>query len=299
MKIVKPDYYDSFRCIADKCRHSCCIGWEIDIDEDTLDLYENIPGEFGDRLRQGIEYGETACFNTNECGRCVFFNDRGLCDIILNLGKDTLCDICTDHPRFRNRFSDRTEMGLGLCCEEACRLILCREEPVKLIQMSFDDGSTPTDDETDFFADRDEVLGVLHDRSKSLSERFDTLSREWSVCTEAKSPAEWARFYRSLERLDSVWDKMLDILEKQESFAEAEDCTVWENLAVYVIYRHGASLSLWDSIAFAIHTVKLLCTISRAADMVLDEICDLCRMWSSEIEYSEENTDAVIESLID
>ena len=92
---------------------------------------------------------------------------------------------------------------------------------------------------------------------------------------------------------------MLDILEKQESFAEAEDCTVWENLAVYVIYRHGASLSLWDSIAFAIHTVKLLCTISRAADMVLDEICDLCRMWSSEIEYSEENTDAVIESLID
>ena len=32
MKIIAPNYYPAFRCIADKCRHSCCIGWEIDID---------------------------------------------------------------------------------------------------------------------------------------------------------------------------------------------------------------------------------------------------------------------------
>lgn len=296
MKLVKPDYYDSFRCIAEKCRHSCCIGWEIDIDEDTLDLYENIPGEFGERLRQGINYGESACFKTDECGRCVFLNDRGLCDIILNLGENTLCDICTDHPRFRNQFSNRTEMGLGLCCEEACRLILSKDEAVQLIEMNFDDGSVPTDEEAEFFADRDEVIKLLQDRSKSLSERFDILSREWAR-PNTKSPAEWVEFYRSLERLDSAWDGMLDILELQESFAVVDDYTVWENLAVYIIYRHGANLSLWDSVAFAVHTVQLLYTISRAADIDFEGICDLCRMWSGEIEYSEENTDAVIETI--
>ena len=32
MQIIVPDYYKEFSCIADHCRHSCCIGWEIDID---------------------------------------------------------------------------------------------------------------------------------------------------------------------------------------------------------------------------------------------------------------------------
>ena len=35
---LQPDFYDRFRCRAAACRHSCCKGWEIDIDENTLDL---------------------------------------------------------------------------------------------------------------------------------------------------------------------------------------------------------------------------------------------------------------------
>ena len=38
-RIVMPDYSEGFRCIAGKCRHSCCIGWEIDIDEKTYEKY--------------------------------------------------------------------------------------------------------------------------------------------------------------------------------------------------------------------------------------------------------------------
>ena len=36
MKTFAPNYYPSFRCIADKCRHSCCVGWDVYIDEETL-----------------------------------------------------------------------------------------------------------------------------------------------------------------------------------------------------------------------------------------------------------------------
>ena len=32
MKEYIPDYYKDFQCIADKCKDSCCIGWEIMID---------------------------------------------------------------------------------------------------------------------------------------------------------------------------------------------------------------------------------------------------------------------------
>ena len=47
-----------------------------------------------------------------------------LCDIISSLGEDYLCDICTLHPRFRNFYCNFIETGLGLCCEEACRIVL-------------------------------------------------------------------------------------------------------------------------------------------------------------------------------
>ena len=35
MTLIYPATADAFRCIADACRHTCCKGWEIDIDPDT------------------------------------------------------------------------------------------------------------------------------------------------------------------------------------------------------------------------------------------------------------------------
>ena len=131
MKIIVPDYYQDFRCIADKCRHSCCIGWEIDVDEDSLARFEALPD-----IAPHIEDGHIRLLE-NE--RCPFLNSDGLCDMIILHGEDTLCGICRDHPRFRNFWADRIEMGLGLVCEEACRIILTRSEPMKLVVLE-DDG---------------------------------------------------------------------------------------------------------------------------------------------------------------
>ena len=35
MKRYAPAYYPRFACLADRCRHSCCIGWEIEVDEEN------------------------------------------------------------------------------------------------------------------------------------------------------------------------------------------------------------------------------------------------------------------------
>ena len=37
MKITAPDYYSQFKCIADQCRHTCCVGWEIEVDDEGLE----------------------------------------------------------------------------------------------------------------------------------------------------------------------------------------------------------------------------------------------------------------------
>ena len=55
MKLYAPAYYKEFSCIADRCRHSCCIGWEIDVDADTLAFYEDLEGDYADKIRASID----------------------------------------------------------------------------------------------------------------------------------------------------------------------------------------------------------------------------------------------------
>ena len=132
--IYAPDYYPHFRCIADACRHSCCVGWEIDIDPDTRAAYAAVGGDIGAKLADEIDDStDPAHFRLTADERCPFLRNDGLCELILTLGEDSLCQICADHPRFRNFFSGRTELGLGLCCEAAGALILSQPAPMQII----------------------------------------------------------------------------------------------------------------------------------------------------------------------
>ena len=47
-----PDYFDEFECIAGRCRHSCCAGWEVEIDEKTFDYYKAAAEYVGGRRGQ-------------------------------------------------------------------------------------------------------------------------------------------------------------------------------------------------------------------------------------------------------
>ena len=132
MKLIAPNYYKKFHCIADKCTHSCCsAGWEIDIDENTLNYYNSIEGEFGNKLKQNIinnSDNTSKCFKLCENNNCPFLNSNKLCEIYINLGEEHLCNICTEHPRFYEWFENCKEVGIGLCCEEAARIILSENE---------------------------------------------------------------------------------------------------------------------------------------------------------------------------
>ncbi len=140
LKIIAPDYYPEFHCIADQCRHTCCQGWEIDIDEASMRRFAAVP-----EIRNEIDFtGEVPHFRLSADERCPFLREDGLCRMIKTYGEGMLCQICADHPRFRNYWSDRIELGLGMVCEEAARLILSRERPARLILIDEnDDESAP------------------------------------------------------------------------------------------------------------------------------------------------------------
>ncbi len=290
MKTVVPDYYGEFKCIADKCKHSCCIGWEIDIDSESYDKYMSADGEMGERLRKNIiiESG-TPHFVLGENERCPFLNNKNLCDLYTALGEESLCQICTDHPRFRNFFDDRIEMGIGLCCEEAGRLILGRKQKSKT-----ESGNS------DFLRFRQNIFDVLQNREKPIDKRIEEMLSVCDITLPQISYEKWARVYMSLERMDEEWTRRLDKLAQTE---EKEISPEWEiafeQLIVYFIFRHlSGGLDdgrIAERAAFAALGVHIINGMFGGES--IEELIEIARLYSSEIEYCEDNIENLLSLL--
>ena len=130
---IKPDYYDRFRCTASACSDTCCAGWEIEVDETTAEMYRSMPGPLGEEIREKLVVTPEENYFGLENGRCPFLDREGLCRIIREAGEEALCDICREHPRFYHWYGNVTEVGLGLCCEEAARLVFGSPEKTRFI----------------------------------------------------------------------------------------------------------------------------------------------------------------------
>lgn len=219
-----PDFYDSFHCIAGKCTDTCCVGWEIDIDETSAKRYAQIKGDFGEKLHKNIEDGH---FKLLEGDRCPFLKENGLCDMICHLGEDSLCDICREHPRFVEVYGDIMEKGIGLCCEEGVRLLLnakgTETSPIAFVEREIDD--TPDDIPDDardardaIFKERINLLKILADRTRPLSERLVELL-DYALETSGFEIAEQGEAIPTKQIIES-W---IDILGKGESFGPAWD----------------------------------------------------------------------------
>ena len=169
MKNYTPDFYDAFTCIAGDCKHSCCIGWDIYLDEETVLYYQKHP-----ELCSHIEKDEENFWHIklSPQKRCPFLNNKGLCDVILNHGEQAISRICTDHPRYVNEFENHTETGLGLCCEAVCELLCNRETPIVLPTPVV----LPDMREQAFYTLRNELIMLAQDRTIPVLERLQNIS---------------------------------------------------------------------------------------------------------------------------
>lgn len=312
MSLFAPEYYKHFRCTADKCRHSCCVGWEIDIDPDTIEYYGTIGGELGEKLKSKIAYtDDVPHFILDKDERCPFLDSCGLCELITALGEDALCQICDDHPRFRNFYSDRTEIGVGLCCEAAAELILSYKAPFRLECIENYGKECLYPEETELLAVRERIFEILTDRSLPVDARVKNMLDFCDMTMPQKSLSEWSDIYMSLEQLDPVRNIMLSALKTFDEavlvLPESDDIsTAFEQLLCYFIYRHLAdSLDddmLWERVAFCAQSyfiIRSLCAAHyiRTGKLTVNDIAEIARIYSSEIEYSEDNINVLLKIL--
>lgn len=178
MKTIVPHYYKDFKCIASKCTDTCCAGWEIIIDDETYKNYNNVSGEFGERLRSNLilyEDGEPGFVLQNN--NCPFLNKNNLCDIYTELGEKSLCYTCKTYPRLIEEYSNLREIGVSLSCPEAARLILQGPKPITFEVSDDYEEENPYDDinfdiSMQLISARKMALDILQDRSIDLNHRI-------------------------------------------------------------------------------------------------------------------------------
>ena len=293
MELFAPKYYEKFSCIADKCRHSCCVGWEIGIDARTLAKYSALDGDYAESIRQSIESGETPHFRLCADGKCAHLDERGLCRIISKVGEDALCAICREHPRFYHTAGGVREVGLGLCCEEACRIILSSDEYAEFVRVgSVRDGGEVS--EFDAVAHRARIYAVISDRTLSYTERLRKLCSKYGFRVGGFSKDEWADVLAGLEFLDEGHRELfLGYSPYLDTPDELE--LPLERALAYFVYRHCSSATSREEfrtgLGFALFCERLLSGMAKENSGTT--VFDLARIISEELEYSEENCDAI------
>lgn len=205
-----PDFYDHFLCIGDSCKDCCCIGWELDIDDDTFEYYKSVPGPFGDRLRGCMsaarkvspdapgddslfgDDGGSTMYRLKIDGRCPFLNSKNLCEIVLNLGPQALCQICSEYPRYSFEFDGAVEKSLTISCEEAGRLMFLSDVPIGFVETEADYFTSDDPDEEIFRTIsliRSASIRILENRRIDLADR---IGHFLALCTEAQRALDLA-----------------------------------------------------------------------------------------------------------
>ncbi|MBP3568580.1 MAG: flagellin lysine-N-methylase [Lachnospiraceae bacterium] len=170
-----PDYYKEFSCIADKCEATCCAGWQIVVDEESLKRYKKVSGEFKKRIQEGVDFKE-GVFYQKPGKRCAFLNEQNLCDMYTALGEESFCETCRRYPRHIEEFENVREFTLSVSCPEASRILLAQKEPARFYDIEVEAEEEVFDDFDPMVYEklleaRGEMLRFLQNRDAPLAER--------------------------------------------------------------------------------------------------------------------------------
>ncbi len=215
-----PEYYKEFSCVAGECEATCCAGWQIVADKESLKKYKKVKGNFKERIKKGVNFKEGVFFQDKE-RRCAFLNKDNLCDMYMTHGEGALCETCTRYPRHTEEFENVREHTLSISCPTAAKLILLRKEPVRFYSEE-EMGEEEVFDEFDpvlyekLAEARTEMIRLLQDRTLSLQLRMTTV---WKFAVRFQKSMDDGMLYVQ----ENLW-KYLKREESGENGKNAFEC---------------------------------------------------------------------------
>ena len=311
MKVFKPSYFDSFRCIAGACPDSCCKEWAVQVDEASAEYYRSLTGPLGDRLREVLcdEDGETVMTITD--GRCPMWRQDGLCRIQAELGEEALCKTCREFPRLTHDYGDFLELGLELSCPEAAGWILSASDASLVSETVPGEGEAEYDEEamSVLKTTRQTMLSLLSEKrpvgellalallygcqAQSELDSGDIQPFDADAALEtAKSLAKpgnlqaMVDFFLELELLTPEWEALL-----------RNPCPgPWDDripaMARYLVNRYWlqavSDYDLYSRVKFLLIACLLVRTLGG-------DLSRTAQLWSKEIENDADNVDALLD----
>lgn len=296
MILKTPSFYKDFKCIAGACPDSCCQGWEVDADSQSLEYYKTLSGEIRKRIDSVLdkdEFGNTI-FRLADKKRCPFLNDENLCDMHIAIGGEHTPYTCRMFPRFINDFGGTREMGVSFSCPMASDMMWNLKEPMSFVSELNDlpPQINEIDAQTYFFLTkaREKAFKIVQNRSVSVSERLVNLldygveiQKELDDYPEPDDDIDFFEVFNNPELINPQWTEKVNNRKIKPVSNEVYN----ENIASYFIFRYMLN---------AVDDYDVLSKIKMAVIGVLvvtyfGEDSWTIHLWSKETEHSQYNMD--------
>ena len=264
INMLKISGYNDFKCTANKCKFTCCEGWDINIDKDTYERWEKDEKD-SNYLLNGVKTkecnGKEEYFiNKETFEKCPFLDCEGLCNIVKSHGEGYLSKTCHSFPRIKNDFEIKSEFSLSCACPEVIEILDKIEGKIlmepegrnnkdDLLELKIRETLIDIVSEEEFSLDErlligfDMLLNILEDESYTSEE---SLLEELEKYSDNEYRKEVAYVYNEIElnRVDSLVEinsLFLDIVENYREVSNLKD--ILENLSNFAKEANMESLS--------------------------------------------------------
>ena len=298
MIVVTPKYYKDFKCIAGDCPDSCCQGWEVDADEESLEYYKTLSPEL--EIKQRIdsvldkdEFNNTI-FRLAPKKRCPFLNEENLCDMHIAIGGEHTPVTCRNFPRFIYDFGGTREMGISFSCPVAADLIYHSKESLDFDTEINSDLPVLNDIDAELFFKlkqaRKTVFSILHNSETPLNKRLCELlefaqetQKNIENYEEGTDNISFEEVFNNPELINPEWQKKVSNIKQKEIKNSLSN----ENIAAYFIYKYFL-LAVYDKDVLS--KVKMA-VVGVLVNTFMGEDAWTMHLWSKETEHSQYNMD--------
>ena len=210
----------------------------------------------------------------------------------MECGEDEIPEICREHPRFYNLTECGLEVGIGLSCEAAARLILLSDAHLPEVISDLPDEPRPT-----YPIEKRNSLIRSSLSPSGIDEKLSSLASEYSLHESILSDSEIRDAVDSLEYLRGDSRDRICSFSPTRKASKNEERILSRALS-YFVFRHVSGAAddseLRSGVLLAVFLTRLLelLILSGAEDEAL--AIDLARLVSEEIEYSPDNLDEII-----
>mgnify|MGYP007056176317 CR=1 FL=1 len=187
-------------------------------------------GELGKKLRKNIKENTDSGDLYEQHGfilnghRCPFLCEDGLCELIIKLGQDSLCEVCKNTPRNYLEYGKVREISVSASCPEAARLIYASDEKMRFTsRQTKEDFPFEEDDEeialSEFIREaRDRGIEILQDRDHDIKTRMGIFLSYAGLVQQMINENNYKNKNITIEKIENKYNFNDDTIESDDLY---------------------------------------------------------------------------------